>query len=183
MGDLMIVRPNIGRRGVVAGLAATGAAFAAGSLPALAQEGAIPVPKGPVILTISGNITVHNSGSSVAFDMATLESLPQTSFTTGNPWTPPTAFSGVLFTTLLQRVGGHGKTAVSYALNDYVVEIPLEGMSDDGPLLATRMNGQYMPVAHYGPLFVMYNFAKHHEWLQNSMYARCIWQLQRMVIT
>ncbi len=56
-------------------------------------------------------------------------------------------------------------------------------MSDDGPLLATRMNGQYMPVAHYGPLFVMFNFAKHHEWLQNSMYARCIWQLQRMVIT
>jgi hypothetical protein len=89
----------------------------------------------------------------------------------------------VLFSTLLQRLGAHGKTATAYALNDYVVEIPLQDMSADGPLLATKMNGQYMPVAHYGPLFVMYDFSKHREWLRNDMYGRCIWQLQSMVIT
>jgi hypothetical protein len=178
----MIVQ-NIDRRRVVAGLGAAGATLAMGHPLALAQDAAIPTPKGPVILTISGKITAHNVANKVAFDMATLESLPQGGFTTTNPWTPPTAFTGVLFTTLLQRIGAHGKTAISYALNDYAVEIPLQDMSDDGPLLATKMNGQYMPVAHYGPLFVMYNFSKHHEWLKNDMYARCIWQLQSMVIT
>jgi hypothetical protein len=174
---------NVGRRRVITGLGVAGAALATGHPFADAQDAAVPVPKGPVILTVSGKVTAHNAGSKVAFDMAGLESLPQGGFSTANPWTPASNFTGVLFTTLLQRIGAHGKTAIAYALNDYVVEIPLQDMSTDGPLLATRMNGQYMPVAHYGPLFVMYNFSKHHEWLKNDMYARCIWQLQSMVIS
>ena len=178
----MVVRANIGRRCVLAGIGAAGAALATGHPRAFAGEDAIPLPKGPVILTVSGKITAHNVGNKVAFDMATLESLSHDGFTTSNPWTPPSDFTGVLFTKLLQRLGAHGKTAIAYALNDYVVEIPLQDMSADGPLLATKMNGQYMPVAHYGPLFVMYDFSKHHEWLKNDMYARCIWQLQSMVI-
>ena len=164
------------------GMGVAGAALAMGQRHAFAQDETIPVPKGPVILTISGKITAHNVGNKVSFDMPTLESLPQSGFTTTNPWTPPSHFTGVLFTTLLQRIGADGKTAIAYALNDYAVEIPLQDMSADGPLLATRMNGQLMPVAHYGPLFVMYNFGSHHEWLKNDMYARCIWQLQSMVI-
>jgi hypothetical protein len=176
----MIVRPNNGRRRVLAGI---GAALALGHPLALAQGAQIPVPKGPVILTISGRITAHNLGTKLAFDMATLESLPQAGFTTANPWTQPAEFTGVLFTTLLQRIGAHGKTAVAYALNDYIVEIPLQDLSPDGPLIATKMDGKYMAVAHYGPLFVMYDFAKHHEWQKNDIYARCIWQLQSMVIS
>jgi hypothetical protein len=179
----MVVRANIGRRRVVAGIGAAGAVMATGQPRAYAGTSAIPVPKGPVILTVSGKITAHNVGTKVAFDMATLESVSHDGFTTSNPWTPPTTFTGVLFSTLLQRLGAHGKTATAYALNDYVVEIPLQDMSADGPLLATKMNGQYMPVAHYGPLFVMYDFSKHREWLRNDMYGRCIWQLQSMVIT
>ena len=179
----MIVRPNIGRRGVVAGIGAVGAALATGNRRAQADEAAVPVPTGPVILTVSGHITSFNAGNKVAFDMATLESVAHDGFTTSNPWTPPSTFTGVLFTSLLQRIGGHGKTAIAYALNDYVVEIPLGDMSADGPLLATKMNGQYMPVAHYGPLFVMYDFSRHKEWSTNDMYARCIWQLQSIVIS
>ena len=180
----MVGVASFGRRQVIAGIGIAGAAMAVGRPSAFADSVApVPVPKGPIILTISGKITAHNMGSKVAFDMATLEAVAQDGFTTANPWTPRADFTGVLFTKLLQRVGGHGKTALAYALNDYVVEIPLGDMSEDGPLLATKMNGQYMPVAHYGPLFVMYNFSKHHEWLKNDMYARCIWQMQSMVIT
>jgi hypothetical protein len=179
----MIVQPDVGRRRVLAGIAAAGATLAVGEPRASAQQAAIPVPRGPVILTISGKITARNVGNKVEFDMPTLEALSQDGFTTSNPWTPPTDFTGVLFTKLLERVGSQGKTAIAYALNDYAVEIPLQDMSADGPLLATKMNGQYMPVAHYGPLFVMYDFSKHHEWLTQDMYARCIWQLQSIVIT
>lgn len=178
----MVATAEFGRRRLIAGIGTAGAALAIGRPRAYAETAAVPAPKGPVILTLSGKITAHNMGNKVAFDMATLESVSQDGFTTTNPWTPRAEFTGVLFTKLLQRVGGHGKRAIAYALNDYVVEIPLDDMSDDGPLLATKMNGQYMPVAHYGPLFVMYNFAKHREWLKNDMYSRCIWQMQSMVI-
>jgi hypothetical protein len=171
------------RRTVLLGLSAAGAALA--SRGARADEAAAPLapPKGDPVLTISGKITVHNVGQSAAFDMPALEGLGLTGFTTTTPWTKKTDFQGVLLSTLLRRVGAHDDTtAISYALNDYVVEIPLKGMSADGPLVATRMNGQFMPVKQFGPLFVIYNFDKHSEWLNNAMYARCIWQLQRMTM-
>ena len=109
----MVVQVNIGRRQVAVGIGAAGAALATRLPPAFAQPTTIPVPKGPVILTVSGKIIAHNVGNKVAFDMATLESLPESGFTTTNPWTPATHFTGVLFTTLLQRIGGHGKTAIA----------------------------------------------------------------------
>ncbi|MBW4023065.1 MAG: molybdopterin-dependent oxidoreductase [Proteobacteria bacterium] len=179
----MLGRPYIGRRGLIAGLGIVGAGFAAGSRPALATAASVPAPKGPVVLTVSGKIASHNLGDKAAFDMAMLGALPQAGFTTTNPWTPRSTFTGVLLSTLLQTLGSTGKLGYAYALNDYVVEIPLTDLTPDGPLLATKMNGQYMPVAHYGPIFVMYDFAKHPEWLHNDIYARCIWQLDRMVIS
>jgi hypothetical protein len=83
----------------------------------------------------------------------------------------------------MNRVGAYGKTALAYALNDYVVEIPLSGLTPDGPLLATRMNGSYMPIEKFGPLFVVYPFDTHPEWRNNAIYSRCIWQLQKLVIS
>lgn len=194
----MINGPYLGRRRIVAGLGMTGmgltglgltglgvagAAFPGGSREAYAAEAALPTPKGPVVLTVSGKIAVHNVANKVAFDMPMLDALPQASFVTTNPWTPKSNFSGVLLSTLLTTIGSTGKVASAYALNDYVVEIPLKDLSSDGPLLATKMNGQYMPISHYGPIFVMYDFSKRPEWLHNDIYARCIWQLDRMVIS
>ena len=171
------------RRTVLLGLGATGAALAARGVRAAAAAAPLPPAKGDPVLTVSGKITAHNSGRSAVFDMPALEGLGLTGFTTTTPWTKKTDFQGVLLGDLLKRVGAYDETtAISYALNDYVAEIPLKGMSADGPLVATRMNGQYMPVKQFGPLFVIYDFDKHPEWLNNGMYARCIWQLQRMTI-
>jgi hypothetical protein len=181
---MAMLRTLMCRRTVLLGLGAAGAALAFKG--AAADEAAAPLApsKGDPVLTLSGKITAHNMGQSAAFDMAALEGLGLTGFTTTTPWTKKTDFQGILLGTLLKRVGAHDETtAISYALKDYVVEIPLKGMSADGPLVATRMNGQYMPVKQFGPLFVVYDFDKHPEWLNNAMYVRCIWQLQRMTIT
>lgn len=142
----------------------------------------LPAPTGDPVFTVGGAIKVHNAGNLAVFDMKGLDSLPQTSFTTKTPWTPEAKFEGVLLSVLLDRLGATGKTAVSYALNDYVIEIPLQNLTDDGPLLATRMNGATMPVQKFGPIFVVYRFDTHPEWRNNAIYARCIWQLQKMVI-
>jgi hypothetical protein len=180
---MAMLRSLICRRPVLLGLGAAGAALASRGARADAAAAPLAPPKGDPVLRLSGKISVHNMGQSAVFDMAALERLGLTGFTTTTPWTKKTDFQGVLLSTLLERVGADDDTtAISYALNDYVVEIPLKGMSADGPLVATRMNGQYMPVKQFGPLFVIYDFDKHSEWLNNGMYARCIWQLQRMTI-
>ncbi|GAB0118483.1 putative pterin-binding protein [Acidisoma sp. 7E03] len=150
--------------------------------PAQAQAALPPVSSDDAIFTVSGKIKVHNQGDAALFDMKALDALPQTSFSTKTPWTPERKFSGVLLKTLMERLGGEGTTAVSYALNDYVIEIPLQNMTDDGPLLATRMDGALMPVQKFGPIFVVYRFDTHPEWRNNAIYSRCIWQLQKMVI-
>ncbi len=173
----------ITRRTVLVGLGVGAAAFAARRAEADDAPAPLAPPKGDPVLTVSGKITVRNVGSKAVFDMPALEALGLTGFTTLTPWTKKTDFQGVLLETILKRVGAHDDTtAITYALNDYVVEIPLKDASPDGPLVATRMNGQFMPVKQFGPLFVVYNFDKHSEWLNNAMYARCIWQLQRMTI-
>lgn len=163
-------------------LTATAAAASFGWGHPLWAAAALPMPAGDPLFTVGGSIKVHNQGDLAVFDLKGLDSLPQTSFTTRTPWTPEAKFEGVLLNTLLDRLGGHGKTAVCYALNDYIVEIPLENLTDDGPLLATRMDGVPMPVQKFGPLFMVYRFDAHPEWRNNAMYARCIWQLQKMVV-
>lgn len=142
----------------------------------------LPLPTGDAVFTVGGKITLHNDGDLAKFDLKTLDSLPQTGFSTKTPWTPEAKFEGVLLSTLLNRLGAFGTTAVCYALNDYVIEMPLRNLTDDGPLLATRMNGATMPVQKFGPIFVIYRFDTHPEWRNNAIYARCIWQLQKMVI-
>jgi hypothetical protein len=171
------------RRTLFLGAGATAVASAAGSAGADASSATLPSPKGPPVLTVSGKITNHNVGNTAVFDMASLEALGMTGFTTATPWTKKTDFQGVLFNTLLKRVGAFGKTALAYALNDYVIEIPLTGFTPDGPMLATKMDGAYMPIQKFGPIFVVYRFDDHPEWKNNATYARCIWQLQRLVIT
>lgn len=157
----------------LAALAGRKTAFAASALPPLS---------GDPVFSVSGKIKQHNQGDQAVFDMKGLDSLPQTSFTTKTPWTPEVKFSGVLMSAFLNEVGSYGKTAVCYALNDYIIEIPLENLTNDGPLLATRMNGALMPVQKFGPIFVVYRFDTHSEWRNNAVYARCIWQLQKIVI-
>ncbi|WP_284944657.1 molybdopterin-dependent oxidoreductase [Acidisoma cladoniae] len=168
------------RRSLFTGVGAAAVASATGL--AHADSSSLPLPKSDPILTISGKIGVHNVGDTATFDMASLEALGVTSFTTTTPWTKQVAFQGVLFETLMNRVGSTGTKALAYALNDYVVEIPLKGFTSDGPLLATKMNGSYMPIQKFGPLFVVYLFDSHPEWRNNAVYARCIWQLQKLVI-
>ncbi|HTI01562.1 MAG TPA: molybdopterin-dependent oxidoreductase [Acidisoma sp.] len=163
-------------------LAATAGITSLGWRNPLLAAAPLPAPTGDPVFTVGGKIKVHNAGDLAAFDMKGLDSLPQTGFTTKTPWTPEAKFDGVLLSTLLDRLGASGKIAVSYALNDYVIEIPLENLTDDGPLLATRMNGATMPVQKFGPIFVVYRFDTHPEWRNNAIYARCIWQLQKMVI-
>lgn len=150
--------------------------------PALAQDTAPPLalPKGDPILTVSGKITRHNQGNTAVFDMASIEALGMESITTRTPWTKRVTFEGIGLEKFLQYLGASGTTLACTALNDYACEIPLDMIAQDKPLMATRINGKYMPIDHFGPLFVIFDFDRHPEWQSNQIYNRCPWQLQAM---
>lgn len=144
---------------------------------------ALPPPRGKVILTLGGRIGEHNAAGQAQFDLAMIEALEQRSFTTMTPWSrQPVRFSGPLLRELLAVVRASGSQISAYALNDYKVIIPLDDALRYDVIVATRMDGNPIPVRTKGPLFVVYPFDSRAE-LQSARYhERSIWQLKSMVI-
>ena len=80
-------------RSAVIALTLIAAALFGGQTPLQAAE--LAAPTGPVILSVSGAIGVHNSGDTAVFDMAALEALPKSEIRTSTPWTGVSTFEGV----------------------------------------------------------------------------------------
>lgn len=149
--------------------------------PAIADG--LAVPKGRVILTLSGQIGQVNRGEDAIFDMAMLEALPQHSFTTRTPWYDrPVKFTGPLLADLLAVTKAQGKTINASAINDYTIRIPLADAQTHGVIVARLLDDQPMAVRDKGPLFVVYPFDSKAELRSSTYYERSIWQLKRMSI-
>ncbi len=148
-----------------------------GSLPALGK------PTGKVILTISGNLAKTNLGKAVVIDFAMLDSLPQSTVITKNPWTKgPHTYNGPLLSTVMRWVGCKGTNLVVTALNDYVGKIPSTDFKEWPVILATRMDGHVMSIREKGPVFVVYPFDDHPQLLNEVYYCRSIWQVKSIQI-
>lgn len=150
---------------------------------AKSEDGKLPSPKGPPILTIEGKIGVTNSGNTAVFDRAMLEDLGVTSFETMTPWfTGPVKFEGVPLDRIMKLVEADGDEVVAIALNDYSTTIPLKDFAEFDVLLALKRDGQYMSVSNKGPLFIVYPFDRDSELQSQKFYSRSVWQLARLVI-
>lgn len=157
-------------------------ACAAGlALPLAAR--ALEAPTGAVVLTISGKLATPNDGSSAQFDMAMLERMPQTSFTTKTPWYgQPRQFTGPLVRELLMRAGAKGTTLRLRALNDYRVDVPYDDAQRYDLIVARLLDGQPMPVRDKGPLFAVYPFDALPELRNAVYYSRSAWQLRSIEV-
>jgi len=152
------------------------ALLAAGSF---AHAQSLPAPKDRPILTMGGKIGVTNSGNKATFDMAMLEALPQTVFTTQTPWdNQPIKFSGPLLRDVLAAVKANGTQIRATALNDYRITIPVADAQRFNVIVATRMNDQPMSVRTKGPLFIVYPFDSNPELKSTTYHERSIWQLK-----
>ena len=147
--------------------------------PAHATSLALDPPEGPVVLTLSGRVRLPNRGNTVAFDMAMLERLPQTSYSTRTPWySQARKFTGPLLRDVLAAAGAHGSLLRALALNDYRVDLPIDDVQRYDVLLARLLDDKPMPVRDKGPLFIIYPFEQHAS-LRNALYfSRCAWQLK-----
>ncbi len=168
------------RRGAVLALIAAGLLSGLAARPARALD----APTGKVLLTVSGSLAQANDHGAASFDLALLQKLPQTSFSTRTPWYPtPRRFSGVLLRDLLAGVGAAPGAAVrAVALNDYRVDIPADDAIHHGALLAYLLDDKPMSVREKGPLVIVYPFDDKPE-LRNAVhYSRAIWQLRSLEV-
>lgn len=165
--------------------ATTGALLAIAMLSGLpAPAGELPMPQGPVLLRVSGDIVNTNVGSEAHFDRAMLGALGEVSITTTTIWTEgEQTFTGVALADLLETVGAGTGALTATALNDYAVEIPNEDAADGVALLAFERNGMPMSIREKGPLWVVYPYDSDPKFQSEVYYSRSIWQLDRLAVT
>jgi hypothetical protein len=148
-----------------------------------APRAAGAAPTGKVILTVSGRITVTNSGNVELFDRAMLEALGTTGFETMTPWyNEPVRFDGVPMERLMQAVGATGTSVTAVALDDYSTDIPISDFRSYGVILAMKRNGVYMPVRDKGPLFIVYPYDSKPELKHQRFYSRSAWQVSKLIV-
>jgi len=140
----------------------------------------LPVPRGPIVLTITGNIEQTNAPGEARFDAPILEGLGLESLTTQSAMaSKPQVFEGVPQRAVLDRLGAKGVVPRAVALNSYRVSIPLDDLQYD-PILAMRADGQVLKVRDKGPLWIVYPREKY-KILQDVKYAaRWVWQLKQL---
>ncbi len=148
-----------------------------------AQSEELAIPTGEVILRISGDIAQTGPEGTAQFDMEMLQALPQRSFETSTIWTDgETRFVGVPLSVLLEQVGSEGATIRATAINDYAVEIPMDSISAQDPIVAYEMDGAAMSRRQKGPLWIVYPYDSDIKYQTEVIYARSIWQLDRLEI-
>jgi len=140
----------------------------------------LPLPKGPILLSVSGKIERTNVGNEAQFDRDMLEALGQASITTASILSKKKQlFEGVFLRAILERVGASGTSMSASALNSYKIDIPLEDLKYD-PIVAMRVDGQVLKLRDKGPLWIVYPRDAYGA-LQTQAYdSRWIWQLNKL---
>jgi len=142
----------------------------------------LPAPEGEVLLTVSGAIENETADGVVSLELAQLQALPEQVFTTSTIWTEtPVVFTGVSLRDVLDHAGVEATKIKAVALNDYIVEIPLDGVSDQAPIIAYLMDGEQMSPRDKGPLWIVYPYDADPDYRTEVVYSRSIWQLNRIV--
>ena len=138
---------------------------------------------GEPILTVTGDTAASTSDQGWQFERTDLEAMPRTIFETTTIWTDGVQrFEGVSLHALLDHIGAKSGTIRAVALNDYAVEIPTSDAVEGGPIVAFLRDGQMMSVRDKGPLWIVYPYDTNEAYQSEEIYARSIWQLDRLQI-
>ena len=155
------------------------------SQPTLKPGAPIPAPKSKVVLTITGATARANRGDKLAFDRPTLEKLGLISYKNSNRWyKDPVTYVGVLGSTLL-KVIGIPKNATKLklrAVNDYIIDIPLEDFERWPVMFALKLNGDYLTLRDKGPIWVVYPTHLDEALSGPEHSGKWIWQLKSMIV-
>lgn len=147
------------------------------------QASELMAPTGPVVLEISGELSITNIGDQAHFDMEMLMALPRKTISTTTIWTDgDQEFTGVELADLIAAVGATGDTIRASAVNDYNVDIPIADAAPGKALVAYLRNGAEMPLRNKGPLWIIYPYDSDPQFQSETIYSRSIWQLYRISV-
>lgn len=140
----------------------------------------LPLPKGPVVLTVSGKIEQTNGNGVAVFDMEMLQALGRVAFSTRWELSDVAQhFEGFPLRALLERVGAYGKSLRASALNDYFAVVPTEDLRFE-PIVATKVDGRILTIRDKGPLWIVYPRDAHKVLQDARDDARWVWQLNKL---
>ena len=136
------------------------------------------------LLTISGQSALGDGTKPLTLTRDQLLSLKASSFETSTIWTDGVhRFDGVSLHTLASLLDLSSDTTLrATAINNYSVEIPLSDATPDGPIIAYAMDGADMSVRDKGPLWIVYPYDSRASYRAELIYARSIWQIDRIDI-
>jgi len=155
------------------------------STPTLKSGSAIPAPTGDVVLTIDGKISQTNSGTSLQFDMKTLESIGVVQYKVDDPFAKKNIlYAGVLLSQLLKVAGAapDATTLTLRALDDYSTDMKISDASKWPILIATRADNAYMPIDKSGPLISVFPFNDFPEIDHITYDAQWLWSLAGITV-
>lgn len=129
-------------------------------------------------LTVTGP-----SGDVVAtYELSELKSMQEVIVNTTTPWTNGLQeFRGVPLAALLPDMDGAFELRLT-AVNDYVVTMPSDLMTESIPIVAYERNGALMSVRDKGPFWLIFPFDDNDSFTTDAMLSRSIWQLFRIDI-
>ncbi|THD75023.1 oxidoreductase [Thalassobius vesicularis] len=115
--------------------------------------------------------------------MDELQAMPSAEFETSTIWTEGThIFKGVWLADLAAFLSiTEGEVYLS-ALNEYLVEFPVDEMERGGPLVAYERDGEPMSPRDKGPLWVVFPYDSDPKYQTESIYAQSIWQMDRIEV-
>lgn len=114
---------------------------------------AVPAPEGPVVLSVAAN-----GGAPLQLDLATLQRAGLVEAELYEPFERERlTFSGVELRDVLKLVGVPSTTGVHLtALDDYSIDLTAEQIQAGGILIATKSDGEEIPIAEGGPIRVVF---------------------------
>ncbi|MFN8489561.1 MAG: hypothetical protein U0350_18400 [Caldilineaceae bacterium] len=120
---------------------------------------AIPAPKEPIILTVTGKIGAKNQGDQIVMDRPTLEAVGTAEYAISDPFeNRQIVYRGILMRDLLKlwQVDKNAQTLHLVAINDYTIDVPVQEMQEYPVLFALQADGQYMQPNYHGPAMLIY---------------------------
>lgn len=153
-------------------------------------------PALPVVLSLAIAISVLSSAvlhaeilltvekpdaEDVTFTREDLAGMERISFKTSTLWTDGVKeFSGVPLKAILEVSGITTGVVRAVAVNDYLVEIPVESLELDAPIIADQIDGKGFTRREKGPLWILFPFDKSTVYQTEENYGRSVWQLVRL---
>jgi hypothetical protein len=143
--------------------------------PMAALAGDLPAPGGPVVLTVTGNITATNRGpfddfedaflkyherrfeKAAAFDRAMLEGLGMAEVVVSyDAWPKSYRFQGPWLKDVLAAVGAAPERVTIVALDGFAQEISKQDLDAYDWIVALKRDGRTLDLGGHGPLWVVY---------------------------